>query len=74
MPSPAKQLRRKSAVERLETTVTQYQTSLKEEKNQDKVKVIKKKIAGHELTITNTKAALKSGESTSFDTSNFFKD
>ena len=40
----------------------------------DAVKVLKKKIAGHEFTIANTKAALKSGEHTSFNTSNFFKD
>ena len=33
MASPAKQLRRKSAVERLENTVVQYQASLKEEKD-----------------------------------------
>tara|TARA_Y100001972_G_C7561941_1_gene282201 strand:+ start:375 stop:599 length:225 start_codon:yes stop_codon:yes gene_type:complete len=74
MASPAKQLRRKSAIERLENTVVQYQASLKEEKDQDAVKVLKKKIAGHEFTIANTKAALKSGEHTSFNTSNFFKD
>ena len=74
MASPAKQLRRKSAIERLENTVVQYQASLKEEKDQDAVKVLKKKIAGHEFTIANTKTALKSGEHTSFNTSNFFKD
>jgi hypothetical protein len=74
MASPAKQLRRKTAVERLENTIVQHQASLKEEKDQDAVKVLKKKIAGHEFTIANTKAALKAGEHTSFNTSNFFKD
>lgn len=69
-----KQIRQKSAIERLEQTVANYQSSLKGEKDQDQIKKIKNKIAGHEFTIANTKAALRSGERSSYSSSSFFKD
>lgn len=55
----AKNIRRKSAISRLENTISNYQQTMADTKDQEVLKKLQKKIKAHRLTIENTNNNLK---------------
>ena len=55
----AKNIRRKSAISRLENTISSYQQTMADTKDQEVLKKLQKKIKAHRLTIENTNNNLK---------------
>ena len=52
-------IRRKSAISRLENTISNYQQTMADTKDQEVLKKLQKKIKAHKLTIENTNNNLK---------------
>lgn len=55
----AKRIRQKSAIERLEDTVTKYQNKMASTKDEEQLKSLEKKVKIHRSAIENTKKKLK---------------
>ena len=55
----AKDIRRKSAISRLENNISAYQQTMTVTKDQEILKKLQKKIKAHKLTIENTNINLK---------------
>ena len=55
----ARNIRRKSAISRLENTISIHQKTMRETKDDEILKKLQKKINGHKLTIENTQRNMK---------------